>query len=243
MQPLKAFAAQLISLIAVLLLARLTHITGLWPLILIQAVGAALLSRALRQPTWWIPIHLSLAPATAAMLSLQIPSWIYLMAALLLALVFWGTVKGDVPLFLSSTAVADALQDIINRENAESMIDLGAGIGSVTVPLAKHHPGLKIESWERAPIPWMITTWRSRCQSNTTVVRQNLWTCNLSRFDVVFAFLSPAPMPQLGEKALREMRPGSLLVSSTFIVPDWVPETIVDLNDHMHTKLFCYRIS
>jgi hypothetical protein len=242
MHPLKALVAQLISLITAFLLVRLTHIAGLWPLIVTQAAGAALMSRALKQPAWWIPIHLSLAPAAAAMLSLQIPAWIYLLAALLLALVFWGTVKGDVPLFLSSSAVADALQNIVDREHAQSMIDLGAGIGSVTVPLAAHNPGMKIESWERAPIPWGITAWRSRRLSNATVIRQNLWTCDLSRFDVVFAFLSPAPMPQLGEKALREMRPGSLLVSSTFIIPGWEPESIVDLQDHMHTRLYCYRI-
>lgn len=224
------------------LLQHLMHFPGLWPFISLQAIAAAAFSRTLRQPAWWMGIHLLFAPAALGMMTLQLPSWFYLLSALLLALVFWGTVKGDVPLFLSSSAVTEALKEIVDRENAGSLIDLGAGIGSVTVPLAQHRPDMTIEAWERAPIPWMMTAWRSRKLTNTKVFRKSLWECDLSPYDVVFAFLSPAPMPQLGEKALREMHPGSLLVSSTFSIPGWEPESIAAIEDRMQTILYCYRI-
>ena len=41
--------------------------------------------------------------------------------------------------------------------------------------------------------------------------------------DVVYAFLSPAPMPRLWEKVQREMRPGTLFISNRFIVPGVKP--------------------
>ncbi len=214
---------------------------GAWRLALAQGAAAALWSGILRQPYWWTPIHLLFLPTAIALLTLQLPSWLYLLIVLLLALVFWGTVKGDVPLFLSSTAVADALTVIVDRENAGAFADLGAGVGSVAVPLAQRR-ALKVDAWEYAPLPWLIILWRCRKLPNATVKRASLWDCDLARYDVVFAFLSPAVMAKLGEKVRREMRPGSLFISSSFPIPDWQTESIVQIEDRRRTKLFCYRV-
>jgi hypothetical protein len=214
---------------------------GAWRLALIEGIVAACWAAILRQPYWWLPIHLLFLPMAIAMLSLQLPSWLYLLVVLLLALVFWGTVKGDVPLFLSSNDVADAVTAIVERENAGTFADLGAGVGSVAVPLARQ--GLIIvEAWERAPLPWLITAWRCRKLPNATVRRASLWNCNLARYEVVFAFLSPAVMAELGEKVRHEMRSGSLFISSSFPIPDWQTESIIQIEDRRRTKLFCYRI-
>jgi len=49
-------------------------------------------------------------------------------------------------------------------------------------------------------------------------------------------------MAELGEKVRREMRPGSLFISSSFPIPDWQPESIVQIEDRRRTQLFCYRV-
>jgi len=239
----KAFAAQALGLALTLALAwmspALCH--GAWRLALLQGVAAALWSKVLRQRYWWLPIHLLFLPTAIAMLSLQLPSWLYLLTVLLLALVFWGTVKGDVPLFLSSSAVADALASIVERENAGVFADLGAGVGSVAVPLAQRR-AMIVDAWERAPLPWLITAWRCRKLPNATAKRASLWDCDLARYELVFAFLSPAVMAELGEKVRREMRPGSLFISSSFPIPEWETESVVQIEDRRRTTLYCYRI-
>ena len=131
------------------------------------------------------------------------------------------------PLFLSSTAVADAVAAIVERENADMFADLGAGIGSVAVPLAERR-AMTVDAWECAPLPWLITAWRCRKTAECDARRASLWGCDLGRYEVVFAFLSPAVMAELGEKVRREMRPGSLFISSSFPIPDWEPESIAD---------------
>ncbi|MFI3155003.1 MAG: hypothetical protein QX199_02480 [Methylococcaceae bacterium] len=214
---------------------------GVWRLLLVQGIAAALWSGVLRQPYWWFPIHLLFLPTAMAMLTLQLPSGLYLLVVLLLALVFWGTVKGDVPLFLSSTAVADAVAALVDKENAGAFADLGAGVGSVAVPLAQQR-AMAVDAWESAPLPWLIAAWRCRKLSNASVKRASLWGCDLGRYDVVFAFLSPAVMAELGGKIRREMRPGSLFISSSFPIPAWQPESVVQIEDRRRTKLFCYRI-
>ncbi len=239
----KALAAQILSLTFTVTLAwmlpALFH--GIWCLALVQGTAAALWSIVLRQRYWWVAIHLLFLPMAIAMLSLRLPSGLYLLIMLLLTLVFWGTVKGDVPLFLSSSAAADAVAAIVEQEHAGIFAELGAGVGSVAVPLAQRR-AIRVDAWERAPLPWLIAASRCGKLPNACVKRASLWGCNLAGYDVVFAFLSPMVMAELGEKVGAEMRSGSLFISSSFPIPGWKPESIVQIEDRRSTKLFCYRV-
>jgi hypothetical protein len=49
-------------------------------------------------------------------------------------------------------------------------------------------------------------------------------------------------MPEVSEKLKREMRSGTLLISSSFPAPNWQPENVLQLDDRRKTVLFCYRI-
>jgi hypothetical protein len=72
---------------------------------------------------------------------------------------------------------------------------------------------------ESAPLNWLIAKLRLGVRGGKTDIRfGNLWDVDLSDFDIVYAYLSPAPMPRLWEKVCREMKPGSLFVSNTFLI-------------------------
>jgi len=62
-----------------------------------------------------------------------------------------------------------------------------------------------------------------------------LWIRSLveapSQFLVVYCFLSPVPMPPLFDKARREMRPGSLLISNSFQITGHPADEIVSVDD------------
>jgi hypothetical protein len=243
-QPVRALLAQLIGLAVAWVLAwsmpGIFH--DVWALAITQGFAALFASRWLQQPRWWQPMHLAFLPAVVAATTLALPSELYLVAFALLLLVFWGTAGGDVPLFLSSREVMLALAEIADDERARRVVDLGAGVGSVVVPLAKHFPLLQVEAWERAPIPWAITALRTRGLTNLRLHRASFWQANLADYDVVFAFLSPAVMAEVGNKVKREMRRGALFVSSSFEVPGWRPEMKVEVGDAREAVLYCYRI-
>ncbi|MCX7628358.1 MAG: class I SAM-dependent methyltransferase [Methylophilaceae bacterium] len=237
----RALAAQLSGLVLAVGLVWELRLPGPFYLLGFQAAIAAVVSYVLGQPRWWLPIHLLFVPAAYGLLQLGLPSWFYLAGLVGMLLVFWGTVRGDVPLYLSSPAVAQAIVAIVKREGARRFADLGAGIGSVAVPLARHMSGLEVDAWERAPLPWLLLRWRSRKLTNVRAVLRSFWDGDLARYDVVFAFLSPYPMPALGDKVRHEMRPGALFISSSFPVPDWEPEQVIQLSDARRTTLYCYR--
>lgn len=241
MQLAKALVCQMCAALIALAMVYWSPDLGGKGFLVVQSVMAALLSRLVHQPIWWLPIQLIFLPAAVGASMLALPGEIYLLVLLLLILLFWGTIKGDVPLFLSSTAVSEALAEMVEHGNLKHFIDLGAGIGSVVVPLAKRCPHLQITAIERAPLPWLIAWLRCLSLSNVTVRIGDLWAQNLQDYDLVFAFLSPVPMPKLGEKSQAEMNPGSLLVSSSFPLPNRQPETIIELDDLRKTRLYCYR--
>ena len=243
MQLSKALLCQLLALGTLLALKVWSPLPlAPWLVAGLQALLAAALSRLVKQPIWWQAIHLVFMPAILLGLSWQLPAWLYLAILWLLTLVFWGTVKGDVPLFLSSSAVSDALIDIVQRERAKSFVDIGAGLASVVLPLALARPQLRIAAFERAPLPCWLAGWRCRKLPNVEVRLASFWDQELGEFDVVFAFLSPLVMIRIGEKVRSEMRAGSLFVSSSFPIPDCRPESVLELADRRKTRLYCYRL-
>ena len=69
-----------------------------------------------------------------------------------------------------------------------------------------------------------------------------MWDYSLADFDLVYCFLSSEPMPDLWEKAKQEMRPGTVLVSNSFPIPDATPSKIINVADRRATILYCYQL-
>ena len=244
MAALKALASQLIawvlagvgwSLLGQPLAPSLT-------LAVLQAALAASIGALLRSERWWIAIHLLFSPALVAALRLDLPPSLYLAVLAGLTFVFWTTFRGEVPLFLSNRATAKTVLDLLPRTNGLKVIDLGAGTGGLLRQLAQARPDARFTGVEHAPLPWLAARMNARGLANLAIERGDIWRRPLAGQDVVYVFLSPRVMPRLWEKARAEMRPGTLLVSSSFPVPDIAPEQVIEVPDRRGTRLFCYRM-
>jgi hypothetical protein len=69
-----------------------------------------------------------------------------------------------------------------------------------------------------------------------------MWKTDLRNANIVFAFLSPAPMSALWAKARREMRHGALLISHSFEIPGQTPHNQIPLPGRKDAKLLIYKI-
>jgi SAM-dependent methyltransferase len=121
-------------------------------------------------------------------------------------------------------------------------LDIGCGIGTLLAALAPRRADLRLTGIETAPIPFALAFLRTRKHSGVTVVRGDFFAYSWAEYDLVYAFLSPAPMRAVWEKARREMRPGSLFVSNSFTVPGREPECIVEVADRRRTRLLVFVI-
>lgn len=211
-------------------------------LAVLQGVLAAGIGALLRSERWWIAIHLLFSPALVAALRLDLPPSLYLAVLAGLTFVFWTTFRGEVPLFLSNRATAKAVLGLLPRTDGLKVIDLGAGTGGLLRRLAQARPDARFIGVEHAPLPWLAARMNTRGLVNLAIERGDIWRRPLAGQGVVYVFLSPRVMPRLWEKARAEMHPGTLLVSSSFPVPDIVPEQVIEVPDRRGTRLFCYRM-
>jgi SAM-dependent methyltransferase len=208
---------------------------------------AASFSYFARQAKWWWLIQLLFAPALLAMLALKIQPSCYLAAFLVLLLVFWNAYSAQVPLYLSSEKVWRALEKLLpplNSARRFRFMDIGSGLGGVLTHLAKTRPDGEYYGIESAPLPFLWSWLRIRLGGyrQCRVRRGDLWECDLAQYDVVFAYLSPAPMERLWQKAKLEMKPGSVFISSTFTIPDQTPAEIISTDDLHHSSLLIWRM-
>ncbi|MDR0736743.1 MAG: hypothetical protein LBF51_07960 [Zoogloeaceae bacterium] len=209
------------------------------PLFGCLAIGttAALLACFLDEPWWWRLIHFLFAPMIWAARQLSISPFWHLAAFVLLLLVFRGAASGRIPLFLSGEPAARRLAALLPGEAA--MLDVGAGVASLLLPLARLRPDLRLTGIENAPLPWIVGWLRTR---NTKIDWRwgDFWRHSLSPYPAVYCFLSPAPMPELWQKARKEMRSESLFISNAFPVPDVKPE--MPLGAESGPALYVYRV-
>jgi len=242
---LKALLAQLLGAAGAVVLARTGFVGGLWPLVATQALIAASSAWMLRSARWWLPMHLGFLPAVvlAHGLTRQLglhPAW-YLAAFVLLLLIYWTSFRTQVPLYLSNRATAQTVGHLLPTGPAR-MLDIGAGTGSLLRPLAQARPDCQFTGIELAPAPWLLGRLLAAGASNIDWRRNDLFAPSWADYDVVYAFLSPVPMPAVWAKAQAEMKPGSLLVSNSFAVPGIDPEQRIEVTDRRGTQLYLYRI-
>ena len=228
MPRLPAVQALGIQCAALLILLAVTFALAWWPgwtlnlalAALLQGCLAAAISRWRRQAAWWQGIQFCFPLALAGAAWLQLPSWFFLAGFLALLILYWNTFRTQVPYYPSTRAVWEAVESLLPRDRAASCIDIGSGFGGLTLHLAARLPQHRFLGIEIAPLPWLVSLLRARLhRSPARFLRGGYETLDFSRFDVVFAYLSPAAMPALWHKAKREMRPGSLLLSYEFTIP------------------------
>jgi len=155
--PARQFALQAAA--AFLILSALWPYYGVagasynWPLTTILiGLTASVFSRLAGQPWWWRLIHLFFAPLAWMMLQVDIdPGW-FLVGFALLWLFYRGVVAERVPLYLSGVSAIDVVAETIEARQPKHFIDLGAGIGSMIVPLARAFPDCHFTGVEYSPL-------------------------------------------------------------------------------------------
>jgi hypothetical protein len=210
-------------------------------LVLIQALLAAMISCRLGLPCWWRWIQFFIPIGLYVGLLVEFnPLWALGIFALVW-LVFSNALTERVPLYLTNSTTRKALKKFIKPQVNQTFLDLGCGLGGNVVFMAGQLNISESHGVETAPIPYLFSKIYTRLRGGRTYA-MDMWKTELSYYDIVYAFLSPEPMPKLWQKIKEEMQPGSVFISNSFAIPEITPTEIWELSDRRQTTLYIYRL-
>jgi SAM-dependent methyltransferase len=211
-------------------------------LLALQAIFAYFLSIALQMAYWWRYIHLLFPLAIWAALVLQIPTGYFLVGFLLTGALFWSVFLTQVTFYPSKPEVWVAVSGLLPGKKLK-ILEIGSGLGNFAIRMSQLRPESQVEGIEIAPLPWLISLIQAKFIAPGVRFRLgNYEKVNFAQYDLIFAYLSPAAMPELWKKALLEMTSESLLISHEFPIPG-VHETQKMTFHSDQRQCFIYKIN
>ncbi|MEK7576996.1 MAG: SAM-dependent methyltransferase [Patescibacteria group bacterium] len=126
------------------------------------------------------------------------------------------------PFVPSNKGASEAMIRLAKIKKGTRIVDLGSGDGRLLILAAKQ--GALAQGFEINPYLVLLTRVRAlfgHYKGSMKVSWGNLWKASISDADVVFVYLLPWRMEELAAKLKSELRSGTLVISNSFIFPDW----------------------
>jgi precorrin-6B methylase 2 len=140
--------------------------------------------------------------------------------------------KKIVPFVPTPQQVVEGMLEVAQVKNGDIVYDLGSGDGRIVITAAKKY-GARAVGFEIDPerIKEFRESIREQGVEKLAEIReQDILTVNLSQANVLTMYLLPSVNLKLRPKILREMAPGSRVVSHAFDMGDWKPDKVVQIN-------------
>jgi hypothetical protein len=206
--------------------------------ILLQGFLAALYGAYLGMASWWRWIHGLFPLAVWAMFSGHLPCEWYLLGFVVSISMYWKSFRTQVPFFPSRPVVWQQVAQLLGPNQVLCLIDIVSGLGDMSMHIAKLRPSSQVEGIEIAPLPWLISVLRAKFRrADVRFKLGDYRNLNFAHYDLIFAYLSPAAVLALWDKAQLEIRPGRLLISLEFDIPGVQPSCCLEPNASL-SKLY-----
>ncbi|MFH0749836.1 MAG: methyltransferase domain-containing protein [Candidatus Gottesmanbacteria bacterium] len=138
------------------------------------------------------------------------------------------------PFVPSTKHAATTMIDIAGIKKGMTVYDLGSGDGRLLfLAAARGAKAIGLEINPYLVLYASIKTFFSPYRKNVRTYWKNFWRADFSKADVVFVYLLPWKMKRLEKKLLNELKPGSNIVSNSFIFPH-IPCTKKDEAQHVY---------
>ena len=126
----------------------------------------------------------------------------------------------------TSRTKISAFINAVPMKAGQTLVDLGCGDGRVLREVQKRY-GVRTIGYEINPLAYLIARLFSIGRSKIKIKHQNFWEADLSGVDVVFCYLYPDVMKKLAAKFKSGLKPGAIVVSSNFPLPEHIPDKIL----------------
>jgi SAM-dependent methyltransferase len=132
--------------------------------------------------------------------------------------------------------------DHVPMKAGDLLVDIGCGDGRV-LREAKRRYGVRALGFEVNPLAYVLARLGAIGMEGIEVRLTNFWNVDIGDADVVFCYLFPDVMDRLARKLLRELRPGTLVISCNFPLPGWRHRELLYPESSLHADpIYLYQI-
>lgn len=166
------------------------------------------------------------------------------LAIFLATSIVWFCFSVGIPPMPSSPKVCRAMVDAVcDARGNGPIIDLGSGLGTLAIALARRYPQRQVIGYEVSWVPWFAAMALKRLLrlDNLTFRRQDFLHAPWPADAVLLCYLFRSCMQQIEHKLEREGCRPVLLISNTFALPACRPERTIRLRDLYRTHIHVYR--
>jgi SAM-dependent methyltransferase len=148
------------------------------------------------------------------------------------ALSFAQEVEKDVPYVPTKQTVVDAMLKLAKVTSKDVVYDLGCGDGRIVISAAKNYgatgTGIDIDPERIKEAKANAVT--AKVTDKVKFIQGNLFKTDFSNATVVTLYLLPAINLRLRPQLLKQLKPGTRIVSHAFDMGDWKPEQTIQVD-------------
>ena len=148
----------------------------------------------------------------------------------------------EVPFVPTPDAVVEGMLKLAGVQNSDTVYDLGCGDGRIVITAAKKYGarGVGIEIDPALVKKAKDNAAAAGVSSRVRFVTQDLFTSDISEATVVTLYLLQSINERLRPKLVRELKPGTRIVSHMFNMgPEWPPEKTLEVE---RSRIFFWTI-
>jgi hypothetical protein len=164
---------------------------------------------------------------------MKIPAKLACAVAALCATVVFAAelVRSGGPYVPTPQTVVDAMLDLARVGPADFVVDLGSGDGRIVHTAATRHKasGMGVDIDDELVDRANASAKRLGIEDRVKFLQQDVFATDLSRATVLTLYLLPGMMESLRPKLLRELKPGTRIVSHDFDFGEWKPDRTVEV--------------
>lgn len=131
---------------------------------------------------------------------------------------------------------------LVEPELEGTVLELGAGWGTLAFGLAERCPRARVVAFELSPLPYAFCWLRQRLvrRPNLELRREDFFRASFAGAAVVVCYLFPGAMARLGPKLREELPAGARIISHTFALRGWKPLRTQVVDDLYRTPIYLY---
>lgn len=139
--------------------------------------------------------------------------------------------KKEVPFVASQNQVVKAMLEIAEVKSSDLVYDLGCGDGRIVIMAARKYGarGLGVDVDPELIRRSKENAYKAGVSDNVEFRLQDFYQTHVSQASVVTLFLGSDANIRLRPKLIRELKPGSRVVSNFFHMGDWHPDRIQEV--------------